>query len=310
MTQVEVVIISGFLGSGKTTLLQNLLTDEKASGRKVAVLMNELGEKSIDTEIIGDKVPLQELLNGCICCTAKDDLEISLLTLFHMHQPDVIYIEASGVAHPIEILDACLSPVIADRISIRSIISTVDAYRWLQRNSQSPQLKRLYEEQVKHGDTLIINKTNQLSKNELQQITTELKSFNPDATLFMTNFSQVPLSDIPYSNRTSICEFEKVNVQQHLHIQAITYTFTNEIKKNDFEKWLMKLPDTIHRIKGFVRFVEERGKVNLFQYTYGMPSYYPQDIAFTNHLVVIGENLDRKKIHSQLNNLENIYLNN
>ncbi|MEJ9230735.1 GTP-binding protein [Peribacillus butanolivorans] len=307
MAQVEVVIISGFLGSGKTTLLQNLLMNEKGSGRKVAVLMNELGEKSVDSDIIGDKVPLQELLNGCICCTAKDELEISLLTLFNMHQPDVIYIEASGVAHPIEILDACLSPVIADRISIRSIITTVDAYRWLQRSRNSPQLNSLYEEQVKHGDTLIINKTIRLSKKELQRIKADLKSINPGATLHITNFSNISLSGIPYSNRNSICEFEKLNVHQRLHIQSLTYTFTNEIKKTDFENWLMKLPDTIHRIKGFVRFEEEKGKVNLFQYTYGVPSYYPQDIAFKNHFVVIGENLDSREVYSQLKDLENKY---
>ena len=39
------------LGSGKSTLLQNLLLAEKKN-RKVAVLMNEIGEYSVDTDII------------------------------------------------------------------------------------------------------------------------------------------------------------------------------------------------------------------------------------------------------------------
>ncbi|MEW5552513.1 GTP-binding protein [Peribacillus frigoritolerans] len=63
----------------------------------------------------------------------------------------------------------------------------------------------------------------------------------------------------------------------------------------------------MHRIKGFVRFEEEKGKVNLFQYTYGVPSYYPQDIAFKNHFVVIGENLDSREVYSQFKDLENKY---
>ena len=53
MNKVEIHILGGFLGSGKSTLLQNLLLAEKKKNRKVAVLMNEIGEYSVDTDIIG-----------------------------------------------------------------------------------------------------------------------------------------------------------------------------------------------------------------------------------------------------------------
>ncbi len=61
---------------------------------------------------------------------------------------------------------------------------------------------------------MIINKTIRLSKKELQQIKADLKSINPGATLHITNFSNISLSGIPYSNRNSICKFEKLNVHQ------------------------------------------------------------------------------------------------
>ena len=51
MNKVE-IHIRWFLGSGKSTLLQNLLLAEKKKNRKVAVLMNEIGEYSVDTDII------------------------------------------------------------------------------------------------------------------------------------------------------------------------------------------------------------------------------------------------------------------
>ena len=46
MKKTEVYILGGFLGSGKTTLLRNILLQEKETGRKVAVLLNELGSVS------------------------------------------------------------------------------------------------------------------------------------------------------------------------------------------------------------------------------------------------------------------------
>ena len=52
MKKVEVFILSGFLGSGKTTLLTNLLLQEKELNRKVAVVMNELGKVSIDSQAV------------------------------------------------------------------------------------------------------------------------------------------------------------------------------------------------------------------------------------------------------------------
>ena len=49
---------------------------------------------------------VQELLDGCICCTIQDDLKETLNRLIedHKNQPiDVLFIEGTGVANPAEI---------------------------------------------------------------------------------------------------------------------------------------------------------------------------------------------------------------
>src|SRR3954467_12863158 len=131
MDKTEVYLLSGFLGSGKTTLLKNLLQAEKVEGRKVAVLMNELGSVSIDSDAVDNDIPLKELLDGCICCTIQDKLEAQLQGLLFESKPEVIYIEATGGAHLVEVLDAVMSPIFVEQLKFNGIITIVDGKRWL-----------------------------------------------------------------------------------------------------------------------------------------------------------------------------------
>jgi G3E family GTPase len=72
---VPTFVLSGFLGSGKTTLLLEILHTLRAAGRKVAVLMNEFGDISIDGELLkGEGFNVMELSDGCICCQIGEDL--------------------------------------------------------------------------------------------------------------------------------------------------------------------------------------------------------------------------------------------
>ena len=302
---VDIYILSGFLGSGKTTLLKNLLMEERERDRKVAVLMNELGEYSVDTGIIGNDVVLTELLNGCICCTMKDEVELQLLKLYHEEQPDVIYIEATGVAHPIEILDACLSPVIAPYVQVKSIISIVDAKRWLDRTRLNKQLQKLLEEQVRHGDHILLNKIDCVSFEELETIQTEMMEMNPRAELSLTLFGDVPLSKL-LTNREKNDDRnrEELHVHHHLHIQTMTYSFQEDINQSDFESWIKALSPDIFRVKGFVRFKDDP-RTHLVQYAYGEPYIFALPAKFPTNLVLIGNHLDKEKVKKDLLALEN-----
>jgi G3E family GTPase len=70
--------LTGFLGSGKTTLLNHILTAQH--GKKIAIIENEFGEVGIDDDLLQKNVKAQstdevvEMLNGCICCTVRQDL--------------------------------------------------------------------------------------------------------------------------------------------------------------------------------------------------------------------------------------------
>ncbi len=298
LKKTEVYILSGFLGSGKTTLLKRLLEDERKSARKVTVLMNELGKVSIDSNAVEEDVSLKELLGGCICCSIQDKLEAQLQGLLMEEKPDVIYIETTGAAHPVEVLDAILSPLFADQLNIKGIITTVDGTRWKDRKSLSPQLQQLVLEQVRHADFIIINKMNDLKDSEQAAISYEIQAVNQTAKCLLTNYSQVSIEQL----RSLSVSFEKASQRIDINLSTFVYQFKTAINHTRFEEFLKELPDTIYRIKGYVKF-DYAVQPFLFQFSYGMPLYIKEEMNLPLNLVFIGENIDWNRIRKQLENI-------
>jgi G3E family GTPase len=303
MTKPEIYLLSGFLGSGKTTLLKRLLEDEKKKNRKVAVMMNELGKVSIDSNIVEEDVALKELLGGCICCSISDKLEAQLQSLLWNEKPEVIYIETTGVAHPVEVLDAVLSPNLADQFVIKGVVTIIDGGRWLSRHSLSPQLQQLLLEQVKHADFIIINKADTLTDSDQSKLTFEVQGINPNANCLLTTFSKVSIEQIRNINITSKHGWQKANVTSDLRLSTYVYTFEKSVNMDKFEDFLRALPDTIYRMKGYIKF-REGDYPYLFQYSYGMPIYMKEEMNYPLNLVFIGEKMDWKHVEETLKELE------
>ncbi|MEH7121039.1 GTP-binding protein [Neobacillus vireti] len=299
MKKTEVYILSGFLGSGKTTLLKRLLEDERSHGRKVAVLMNELGQVSIDSDVVEEDVSLKELLGGCICCSIQDKLEEQLQELLIEEHPEVIYIETTGAAHPVEVLDSILSPLFADQLFIKGIITTVDGTRWKDRKMLSPDLQQLILEQVRNADFILINKFDYLAENEQAQLIFEMQGLNSKAPCLLTNYSKVPIEKL----RNLALDAKKESGHIHLNLSTFVYQFHKPISETGFEEFLKNLPDTIYRIKGYLKF-QHSEQPFLFQYAYGMPLYMKEYMNRRLNLVFIGENVNWSTIKEKLASLQ------
>ncbi|RFU66432.1 GTP-binding protein [Peribacillus saganii] len=302
MKKVEIYILGGFLGSGKTTLLRNILEQEKAAERKIAVLLNEMGSISIDSGMIQDDVPLKELFDGCICCTIQDKLESQLQELL-LNDLDAIYIETTGAAHPVEVLDGILSPLFAESLEYKGIITVVDMLRWRDRESLSPQLKQLLMEQIRHADYILLNKQDLVSEMEAAKIAFSMAGINPGATTVLTSHSAVSLADLKALKMKKKAKHAKTEIGQHLNLKAIVHHFSNAINMEDFDSWLKNLPDTVYRMKGYISFKNSQYPY-LFQYSYGMPFFMQESMKMPLNLVVIGENLEPEVIIEQLKDME------
>ncbi|MBY6036556.1 GTP-binding protein [Fictibacillus nanhaiensis] len=301
MKKVNVLILAGFLGSGKTTLLKQLLKREKEQNHKTAVLMNELGEVSIDSDAVPGDVPLKELLNGCICCSLSDQLEKQLWALCKENELDTLIIEATGAAHPIDVLDACLSPYLLDDLYVSGIISVMDAPRWLDRNTMSVQAKMLILEQIKHADFIIWNKSGRLTEEQTQQLKDDSKQMNDGTPYVLTDFAKVDLDQLFALHAKERKEHQRVT-EDHLKVKTWVYSFKGSVNKEDFENWLREAPSSIYRIKGYVKL--EDGQIYLFQYSYGLPSYEKEWMKMPLRLVFIGENLDIESLTEGLKKIE------
>ncbi|ANX11810.1 cobalamin biosynthesis protein [Fictibacillus arsenicus] len=301
MKKANVIILAGFLGSGKTTLLKQLLQREKERNHKTAVLMNELGQVSIDSDAVPGDIPLKELLNGCICCSLSDQLEKQLWGLCKENELDTLIIEATGAAHPIDVLDACLSPYLLDELHVSGIISVMDAPRWLDRGTMSVQAKMLMLEQIKHADFIIWNKTGALSDEQKQSIKEDAKRLNEGTPYVLTDYAKTDIDQLFALSVKDRKEHQKVTADK-LKVKTWMYSFTGTVKKEAFENWLREAPSSIYRIKGYIKL--EDGKIYLFQYSYGLPIYEKELMKMPLRLVFIGEDLDTEKLAEGLKQIE------
>lgn len=130
MARVPFTILTGWLGAGKTTALNRMLAAQ--TGRKLAVLVNELGRISIDTQlIVGRGGDVLELAGGCVCCKVdiKNDLWDGIGDIVSRSSPDAVVLETTGIAAPAAILDGLVrvKDSVRERIQPAGVICVVDA---------------------------------------------------------------------------------------------------------------------------------------------------------------------------------------
>ncbi|MED3803951.1 GTP-binding protein [Lysinibacillus xylanilyticus] len=289
----DVYLFSGFLGSGKTSMLTDVIRQLKEKDLKPAVIMNELGKLPFDSQAVEKDIPLKEMLEGCICCSGAEKTEAQIQSLLLDSDFDVLIIETTGAAHPVEALDAVYSPLFAEHLNVKGIVTVADSKLWLNRETLTPQVRSLFMEQIRHAHLLLANKTDLLTEAEQAQVVYELQGFNPHAFILQTTNGRVPLRLLEDLKATAQVDKEDVVkapiASMHLSSRLVEFKdvdFTQE----QFEDWVRTLPDTVYRMKGYVP-IEGVKNPMLFQYAYGMVQWLPEYVKMPAKLVIIGEDV-------------------
>ncbi len=177
---VPFTILTGWLGAGKTTVLNRLLTHRPQ--KKIAVLVNEVGRISIDTQLIlrrGSDV--LELAGGCICCSVdlKNDLWDGIADVIRRSSPDHVVLETTGIAEPAAILEglARLPPAMRARVAPAGVICVVDASHAIPTLDTRDEAR----EQVTAADRLLLSKLDLATGEQLAACHQRLGELAPEA---------------------------------------------------------------------------------------------------------------------------------
>lgn len=223
---VPITLLTGYLGAGKTTLMNEILTNQQ--GYKVAVIVNDIGEVNIDASLIqkGGQVSMSDdtlvpLSNGCICCTLSVDLINQIVDLISTGKFDYILIEASGICEPLPIAQsiAYIDGTVKKNTRIcrlDNIVTVVDVARMadefgcgrdlVDKSLDEEDIENLLIQQIEFCNTIVLNKVDTVSPEELAAVKEVIKTLQPKAKIIETNYSKVAIDEVLNTKRFDLEE--------------------------------------------------------------------------------------------------------
>lgn len=285
--QVKIVLLTGYLGAGKTTIVNHILSNTK--GIRAAVIVNDIGEINVDADLIKDGGYAKEddvipLTNGCLCCTLSNDLMLQLGNLVDAKVFDYIIIEASGICEPIPITysisafcEQSQHITSLSRPLLDNIVAVVDCARMFEEfhngtdlldpNIKENDIKSLLIQQIEFCSTLVLNKTDLVTSEQLQELKALVRSLQKDAVIVEAVNGTIPMAELIDTGRfdfdkayASAAWMDAMNhPEEHEDPEVLEYEITTFVYRRrqpfDLDKlnqFVASWPKNIIRVKGTI----------------------------------------------------------
>jgi G3E family GTPase len=275
--KADIILITGFLGAGKTTLLKKILSWEKDLSDTV-VIVNEFGEVGIDGALLKDSgSDVVELASGCICCSLKVNLNVTLKNIHAQFHPRQIIIESTGVADPGGVLEVLEHKEIQDHMALHRVITVLDCELWEAREYFGP----IFFNQLHKADIILLNKIDVLDEGRIPEMLKEIHETIPHCRVVPTIHCNVGSEIFEGETKRAGIEFAQPMIAEHNCLQTenpveiifseyktespyVTFSFEDSrfFDENCFKRFTDHLPWELFRMKGIVRFHDRTALVN------------------------------------------------
>ncbi|MBQ4354086.1 MAG: GTP-binding protein [Clostridia bacterium] len=244
----KLYLITGFLGAGKTTFLEKLV--RLFPDQKTALIINEFGKNGVDGTLLGHLgIAMTEIDNGSIFCSCRiEQFEEAVSAILEKHSPDLIFVEASGLADPTAVKSIFSRPVYSG-LTYAGAVCLVDGARF-HKVYQSNKISRM---QLAVSDLVLINKTDIASPEQIADIRTIAKAQKPNRPVYETTYGACEAAWILEIGSTPADEEGTSEIRtRDLSLRDLTVEvdgFTAE----GLVSFLKMFAEDTYRIKGFVK---------------------------------------------------------
>lgn len=278
---IRVLLLTGYLGSGKTSLLNHLLGQAEVKSKKLALILNEFGTLGVDAQTVTPgKYTRYEINKGSVfcICTKTDFLKV-LAEVAENVKPDLLIIEATGVAETTDLEAFLAEPHLKGRFQIQANLCLIDAANF---TKVAPMLQAATN-QARAADGIIINKADLApSQAALDQLRDLLASLSPNAPQITVQQGQIPLDFLKSLEHTR--HPEPPASAPPLDIRSTTIQSDHPVDEQTLRNILSSLGTHMLRLKGHVLLTQGLKRIEAVadQLCFHQPSpSAPPNTAFT-----------------------------
>ncbi|MEG0304404.1 MAG: GTP-binding protein [Oscillospiraceae bacterium] len=240
---MKLYLITGFLGAGKTTFLKNFI--KQFASEKLFIIINEFGRIGVDGTLLREvNATLAEINNGSIFCSCRLDKFEETLENAVSEQPDVILVEASGLADPTNICKVLAQPRFS-QIEYNGGVCLVDTETF----HKVSKTANVCRKQISCASLALLNKADLATAEMLEQTMSLVNQINPACTVKQTVYGDFKAEWI--SLIKPLTADDVVCCSADITLQKACVTVNPSMSAAQLKSFLNMLSDCTYRMKGF-----------------------------------------------------------